>query len=89
MDTPQMLCRIRAVEALPASRLRITYEGGEQRVVDFGPVIRRGGVFAAIAKPHFLVQAAVDPRGRAVCWPGEIEFCADALWLEGHAAEVA
>jgi len=48
-------------------------------IADFTPVVRPGGVFAPLADPAFFAQASLDERGRAVQWPGELEFCADAL----------
>lgn len=85
-----VLRKIRAVQAGAGFRLRITYDDGQTITVDFSPVIRQGGVFAPLADPAFFACAAVDPRGRAVSWPGEIDFCADALWLQAHGiAEVA
>jgi hypothetical protein len=42
------------------------------------------GVFAALADPTVFVQVRVGERGRSVDWPGDIDFCADALWFEAH-----
>jgi hypothetical protein len=89
MNALHILRKIQAVQAQPNCRLQITYEGGETILVDFDPVIRQGGVFTPLADPGFFAQVSVDPRGRAVRWPGDLEFCADALWLQAHAAEVA
>jgi hypothetical protein len=89
MSARDILRRIRSAAALPGSRLQITYDGGETIEIDFAPVIRRGGVFTALADPAFFAQVAVHPRGRAVRWSGDMEFCAHALWLQAHAAEVA
>jgi len=30
------------------------------------------------------VEAKIGERGRSLEWPGEIDFCADALWFEAH-----
>ncbi len=82
--------RMRTAQAEPDCRLRVTYERGETITVDFGSVIRQGGVFAPLVDPAFFAQVALDPRGRAVRWPGDIEFCADARWLQARgSAEVA
>ena len=90
MDALNILRKITAVAAQPDQRVRITYEGGETVVVDFSPMTRQGGVFAPLADPAFFARVSVDPRGRAVCWPGDLDFCADALWLQAHGiAEVA
>jgi hypothetical protein len=84
------LREIRAVRAEPEFHLRITYADGQSIVVDFRPVIRQGGAFSPLVDPDFFARATVAARGRAVCWPGELEFCADALWLGAHGtAEVA
>ncbi len=63
--------------------LRPAFAGGEERTADFMPVIQRGGDFARLGDPHFFAQVAVSKDGRYVEWPGEIDFSADALWLEG------
>lgn len=90
MAALDILRKIRAVQADPDFRLRITYDDGQAITVDFKPVIRQGGVFAPLADPAFFARASVDARGRAVSWPGDIDFCADALWLKAHgSAEVA
>jgi hypothetical protein len=90
MAALDILRRIRAVQAEPDYRLRIAYDGGETITVDFTPLVRQGGVFAPLADPGFFGQVALDSRGRAVRWPGDIDFCADALWLQARGtAEVA
>jgi hypothetical protein len=90
MPTLDILRRIVAVEAEPGCRLRIVYDSGETITVDFTPVIRKGGVFAQLADPVVFRQVCVDPRGRSVRWPGDIDFCADAVWLKAHGSvEVA
>ena len=42
------------------------------------------GVFAAFSDPAFFARAAIGERGRSLEWPGELDFCADALWFESH-----
>ena len=82
-----MLRTIRSVVPEPNYKLRLTYADGETIVVDFTPVIQRGGVFAPLSDPEFFSQVLIGERGRYVQWPGELDFCVDALWLEGHANE--
>lgn len=31
-----------------------------------------------------FARASVGERGRSLVWPGEIDFCADALWFDVH-----
>ena len=64
--------------------LRLTYSDGDVVKVDFKPLIKQGGVFAALADPDLFRQVSVGERGRFIQWPGEIDFCADALWLQQH-----
>ena len=79
-----MLRIIQATTPQPNHILQITYADGEVVLVDFKPIIAEGGVFAPLADPQFFAQVSVAPRGRFIQWPGEIDFCADALWLEGE-----
>ena len=78
------LRRIREVKPKRPSRLRIVYDDGQAIEVDFAPIISRGGVFAPLADWDVFKKVRADSRGRSVFWPGEIDFCADALWIEGQ-----
>lgn len=80
----ETLRRIREVHAEPDFRLRVVYDDGQTVVVDFGPIIRQGGVFAPLADWELFRKAKPGSRGRSVCWPGDIDFCADALWLQAQ-----
>ena len=65
--------------------LRLTYAGGAVMVVDFKPIIAQGGVFAQLSDPNYFSQASIGERGRFIQWPDDLDFCADALWLDGKA----
>ncbi len=80
-----MLPTIRSVTPYLDYQLRLVYDDGETVWVDFKPVIKQGGVFAPLADPAFFVQAATDERDRAIQWPGEIDFCADAFRQQARA----
>lgn len=79
-----MLKRITKVKALADYHIRLDYEGGETIDLDMREAVHAGGVLSALADPDLFGQVSLGSRGRAVCWPGEIEFCADALWLQAH-----
>lgn len=68
-------------------QVRLTYKTGETIIVDFTPYIERGGIFAPLKDPSFFAQVSVGENGRYLAWPGEIEFCADALWLKQEVSE--
>lgn len=68
-------------------KLRLTYADGVDILIDFQPVIETGGVFARLADVALFGQVKVGPRGRFIEWPGEIDFCADALRQQGEVVE--
>ena len=68
----------------PASHtVALTWANGETTVSSFRQVVGKG-VFAAFSDPAFFAQARVGEGGRSLEWPGELDFCADALWFEAH-----
>jgi hypothetical protein len=52
--------------------------------MDFAPKAARGGVFAPLSDPSHFARFSIGERGRFLAWPDDLEFCADALWLEAH-----
>ena len=64
------------------TRVRLTFSDGTEGVVDFDRAIRKGGVLRPMAQPEFFRQVQVGDDGRYLTWPGGLDFCADALWLE-------
>lgn len=75
---------ITAARMLPGYRLSLTFADGAHGIVDFTPLVARGGVYAAIAaNPEAF---GIGPRGRSIAWhdaDGEpVDFCADALRLD-------
>jgi hypothetical protein len=79
-----MLHTITRVAPHPGGRLHLTYASGELVEVDTTPMIHRGGVFAALADPTLFGRVMLGAGGRYVEWPGEVDLCADALWLAAH-----
>ena len=69
--------------------LRLQYADGQTVEVDFKPIINRGGVFAALNQDDLFNAVAVSDDGRSIYWPGELDFCADALWMAGNSAAIA
>jgi hypothetical protein len=79
-----MLHTITRVAPDPGGRLHLTYASGGVVEVDLTPMIRRGGVFAALADPALFAQVTLGPGGRYLEWRGEVDLCADALRLAAH-----
>lgn len=77
----------RIISAEPLDKhLLLTFADGERVLVDFRPVIAKGNLFAQLANPTFFGTVQVAPNGRSLSWPGELEFCADALRDMGRAS---
>ena len=79
-----MLHRISRVVPLSDSTLQLTYSNDGIVIVDFKPLIRRGGIFTSLGNSEFFSQVEIGEGGRYIQWPGELDFCADALWLQQH-----
>ena len=63
--------------------VRLTWADGSTSVAHFDGVAGQG-VLAPLADPAFFARVAVGRRGRSLEWPGELDFCADALWFQSH-----
>ena len=66
--------------------VKLTWANGATTVNRFDHLVGKG-VFAAFPDPAFFAQVRVGERGRSLEWPGELDFCADALWFETHPAD--
>jgi len=84
-----MLRRILKATPLRDRVLRLEYADGNALEVDFQPVISRGGVFATLNQEEVFRAVAVSNDGRSIFWPGELDFCADALWMTGNSSAIA
>jgi hypothetical protein len=72
---------IKAADALPGCRVRLTFEDGFQGVVDLAAIAARGGVLSVLAIDP--AGFAISEHGRALVWGDadgdEVDLCADAL----------
>ncbi|MBM3329086.1 MAG: DUF2442 domain-containing protein [Calditrichaeota bacterium] len=78
-----MLHRIVSIESLPGRSLAVEFSDGETLIKDLNEVISRGNLAAPLADPNFLRQVRITERGRSLLWPNGLEFCADALHVQG------
>lgn len=81
------LQRITRAVARPPSAVELEFDDGAVMTVELGPLIERGGVYAALADPAVFREVRIGDRGRFIEWPGEIDFCADALRMQGKDRE--
>lgn len=74
-----MIANIVDVKALPGAQLWLAFSDGMAGVVSFDAVIGRGGVFSTLADPATFAAVRLGEHGRYVEFPGNLDFCADAL----------
>lgn len=75
-----MLYEIIAAVARTDHTVSITWSDGAQGVVDFLPIIDRGGWFTPLRDPdYFVANMIVLSNGAGLTWPEEIDYSADGL----------
>ena len=79
---PRPLPRILQADVVEYGKVWLEFSEGTKGLVDFLPVMARGGIFSPLSDPEFFNQARIGEGGHSLEWPGELDFCADALWLK-------
>lgn len=77
---PQPLgSRLAAVCPLPDYQLALTFDNREHRIFDAKPLLDYPAFAQLRSEPFFrLVQVQFG----TICWPGDIDYCADTLYLQ-------
>lgn len=73
--------RIISAQPLSGHKLKLRFADGVKGVINLADEVGKG-VFAAWRDPHHFASVKIVHNGRALEWPGEIDLCADALYLE-------
>ena len=73
--------RITSVQALPDCKLRLGFDDGAAGTVDLSAEAGQG-IFARWKDPEHFASVSIGHGGRSLEWAGEIDLCADALYLE-------
>lgn len=74
------LFEIASAVANPDHTVFITWSDGVAGVVDFLPIIDRGGCFTPLREGAYFVSTMVLlPSGAGLTWPEEIDYSADFL----------
>ncbi len=74
---------VRAVPNLAEWAVALEWANGAATVSSFRHLLS-SGVMKRLADPVVFAQVSVGGRGRSLAWPGEIDFCADALWFDAY-----
>lgn len=75
---------IRAANVDDHGTLRIEFVDGSHGSISLPALAATGGVFASLTDAATRTHVTIGERGRFLEWPGGIDLCADALWLEVH-----
>ena len=70
--------------------LRVTFDDGQERTIDFEPVLY-GHYYGPLRKLAFFNQVRLDPEVHTLVWPNEADFDPATLynWHQGDGAELA
>ncbi len=69
-----------AYKVLDSYRVWLRFDDGIEGVVDLSSLVGKG-VFAAWRDYEFFRRVGVGEYG-SLSWPGELDLCPDALWLQ-------
>jgi len=75
--------RIVRVDVMRTPVLRVLFDDGVEREVDFSPVIDRSRWFKTLDLPTTFETVDVIHNGRALQWITGADYCADALRILG------
>ncbi len=67
------ICSVTSATLAGPHSLRLSFDDGTQRVVDFAPVLR-GELYGPLRDPAFFAQVKVDPEVRTLVWPNGADF---------------
>ncbi|HBG97898.1 MAG: DUF2442 domain-containing protein [Rhodobacteraceae bacterium] len=71
--------RIEKIDVLDTPKLRVVFDDGAERVVDFSDTIARSRWFRTLSVPTTFETVEVIHGGRALQWVTGADYCADAL----------
>ena len=77
------LKRMKSVEVQKDYKLKIIFTNGQSVNIDFKKKIMPDTIMAPLTDFELFKKVKISREGRVLEWPGEIDFCADSLWLEG------
>jgi hypothetical protein len=74
MKTNYRMPHVAAVEIPRAHVMRLSFDDGMVKEVEFVAGGNEGTVFAPLDDPDFFAQVAVDPESRTVVWPNGLDI---------------
>ncbi len=77
--TTKKLVRIVRADMVSTPVLRVLFDDGAERVVDFSEIVATSKWFRMLSVPTTFETVEVINNGRALQWITGVDFCADAL----------
>lgn len=85
-----MLIRVKSVKYLTDYKLKIVFNDGKARIVDFENWVRTGkGYLVPLKNINYFKKVHIDDCHYTICWPNGADFCPDVLYDMGTDFEVA
>ena len=81
MKTTYQIPHVESVEVPRDHVLRLTFDDGITRELEFLAGSNQGTVFAPLDDPLYFAQVKVDPENRTVAWPNGVDL--DSAVLHG------
>jgi len=81
------ICRINKVERVSTYELRLGFDDGVVRTINFEPLLA-GELFGPLRDPGLFAQVSLDPEVYTIVWPTGADFDPATLhdWPEHEAA---
>lgn len=76
-----MLATIKHYKVLDNYKVELVFADGAKGVVDFSSKAGKG-VFAGWENYENFRKVSITHNGRALEWEGELDFCADSLYMK-------
>ena len=73
MNMNHPIHKVRGFEQTGPHRLRVTFEDGLSRVIDFKPILW-GELYEPLLDPDFFSQVRLDPEIHTLVWPNGADF---------------
>lgn len=85
-----LLIKVTDVEIVAPYTLRIAFDDGEERTINFEPVLH-GSYYAPLRDLALFNQVRLDPEIHTLVWPNDADFDPATLyeWDQGDGQELA
>lgn len=79
-----MMIKIKNVEYLDGYKLKILFNNGKIKIVDFENWIKKGGeLILPLKNVDYFKKVQMDEFNYTICWPNGADFCPDVLYEMG------